>query len=365
MIANPSSTSASHQASPTTRTTSTRKPLSCTSCRHRKVKCDRVDPCDPCLKSGLDCVFPTRRARASRAQREAGEARDAELLRRIRRLEDMLANKSDLRHSDPAGERQSSALLLPIPTSGDPSQALQPGLDLEDTYATFAKQQGSSSRHLDREFWSGLSNEFDGLRQLIEGDVDDDDEFDNSAPHSVEAADSSPSFIFQDSNSVVSSDLVRPSYAHSGVLFQLYFANVDPVCKILHRPTATTYFSNLEALVDPLTNQFKFKSFAAVTFAMYFAAVVSMPPEECLTQLGDSKDVLVVRFRRDTEVALVAADFLNSLEIITLQALTIYIVSTPECRTCFQYPTLSSDEVVSSYDCLPKNTYLYLILPAC
>jgi hypothetical protein len=83
----------------------------------------------------------------------------------------------------------------------------------------------------------------------------------------------------------------------------------------------------MEALVDPLTYQFKFKSFAAVTFAAYFAAVASMTSEECLAELGESRDLLMARYKRDAEVALVRADFLNTFEIITLQALTIYIVS--------------------------------------
>jgi hypothetical protein len=215
-----------------------------------------------------------------------------------------------------------------MPSSGEVGEP-GPFVTLDENYVAFAKQQANSSRHLDNEFWASLNNEFDGLRQLIEGD--DDGEFEESASNLAEgiytSPCSSPSFIFQDSNSIASSEVTPPSPAHSAVLVQAYFANVDPVCKILHRPTATAYFSNFEALVNPLTNQFKFNSFAAVAFASYFAAVTSMAPEECLTQLGKPKDILVAQYRRSTEAALVRADFLNSLEIITLQSFTIYIVS--------------------------------------
>jgi hypothetical protein len=76
-----------------------------------------------------------------------------------------------------------------------------------------------------------------------------------------------------------------------------------------------------------------------------------MSPEECVTHLGESKDVLVARYKRNIEVALMRADFLNSLEIITLQAFTIYIVSKPQtpatvdliinlCWWCFHTPCL-------------------------
>ena len=136
-----------------------RKPLSCTRCRERKIKCDRVDPCDPCLKSGTECVFPTRRVRASRARHDAGTSRDAELLRRIRRLEDMLAQKSGKPGKPPSetigetsGSSQSPTLLQPVPSSGGEVNFHQPGVTLDDHYAAFTKQQSSSSRHLESEF---------------------------------------------------------------------------------------------------------------------------------------------------------------------------------------------------------------------
>jgi hypothetical protein len=134
----------------------------------------------------------------------------------------------------------------------------------------------------------------------------------------VEASSSSPSFIFQQSDNLSRSELVPPSAAHITILFGYYFANVDPDCEILHRPTVTACMSNMDALVDPLTHQFKFKSLAAVTFAAFFAAVAIMTSEDCLAQFSSAKDALVARYRRDVEVASVKADFLNSFEVIIL-----------------------------------------------
>ena len=315
-------------------TAPTRKVLSCTSCRQRKIKCDKANPCDSCLRSGITCVFPTRRTRVPRARRDSLEARDAELLRRIRHLERMLANKVDVSPTGLNGGRSggsiSPTLVSPLPSSGVLAEGTPTGVTVDDHYAAFVKQQGSSSRHLNSDFWSSLSNEFDGLRQLIEGRVDDEDELDDSGSQSMEAIEPSPNFIFQDPDSFISSETFYPSDAHSAVLFQFYFANIDPLCKILHRPTVNTYFSNLETLLDPTTRRFKFRSLEAVTFAAYFAAVTSMSPQECLTHLGEQQDVLTARFKSSTEAALVQANFMNSLEIATLQALTIYIVSTPQ-----------------------------------
>lgn len=304
-------------------TNSTRKPLSCTSCRQRKIKCDRVDPCDPCKKYGIECVFPTRRARG---RRDAVGLRDSELLRRIKRLEGMLAEKVDKGSVDAAPiDNQGLTLIPPLPRNDGFQQ--QVPTNVENHYRSFVEDQGSSSRHLNSDFWSSLSSEFDGLRQLVESRIDDEDEFDDEGSQSTEAINYSPNFILQDGESLAGHDVVYPSTAHSAILFEFFFANVDPICKILHRPTVNTYFSNLEVLLDPVTHRFKFRSLEAVTFAAYFAAVTSMSSEECMTHLGESKDTLSTRYKHNAEVALVQANFLNSLEISTLQALTIYTVS--------------------------------------
>ena len=55
------------------------QPLSCQSCRRRKIKCNKVFPCNNCTVAGEECVFPTGRKRP-RNSRNA-------LLDRLRTLE--------------------------------------------------------------------------------------------------------------------------------------------------------------------------------------------------------------------------------------------------------------------------------------
>ena len=310
----------------------TRKPLSCTNCRQRKVKCNREDPCNPCLKSGLKCLFPTRRIRASRGRPEIVKERDSELLERIRRLEAMLAGKVEREaptesESGRSSSSQTSASIIPLPSDGLSSQIAQSGITIDEHYASFVKQQSRSCRHLSSEFWSSISSEFKTQRVLIQDGFDEEDESDDAVTQSAEEIDSAPSFILQDPQIFTCVETAYPSKTQSSILIKFYFSNVDPVCKVLHRPTVDTYFSNLEPLIDSSTGRFKFRSFEAVTFAAYFAAVTSMSPQECLTHLGEQRDVLVERYKRSTELALFQADFLSTLEIPTLQALTIYIVS--------------------------------------
>ena len=67
----------------------TQHPLSCTNCRQRKVKCDKVYPCQHCQRSNLTCVFPER-ARHPRKKRDGPKASNDELLHRLRRMEELI-----------------------------------------------------------------------------------------------------------------------------------------------------------------------------------------------------------------------------------------------------------------------------------
>ena len=58
-------------------------PRSCTTCRRRKVRCNKRNPCSNCTKAGIECIFPA----PGRAPRKAKKPADTELLARLRRLE--------------------------------------------------------------------------------------------------------------------------------------------------------------------------------------------------------------------------------------------------------------------------------------
>ena len=336
------------------------KLLSCTSCRQRKIKCNKASPCTPCFELGCECIYPIRRVRTPRAKRDGIRARDEELLARIRHLESMLTTTADLdlEAIDGRVPLNASKLALDFQHSqkNKPAGSTETRMTIDDHYSTFIKQQGSSSRHLNHDFWSNLSNEFNGLRQLLEGPIDDEDDSGEGEASATDTSHFSPDFIMQDPDNFSYVDIQHPPNAHSVVLFQFYFKNVAPVCKVLHRPTVTAYFSNLKALFDPATRRFKFRSLEAVTFAVYFAAVVSMSTEECVDYFGEERETLSARYKRYTELALMQADFMNSLEITTLQGFTIYLVSVLQACTfsllcCRSFPNWDvkykmSDEIV-------------------
>ncbi len=63
-------------------------------------------------------------------------------------------------------------------------------------------------------------------------------------------------------------------------------------------------------------------------FSIRFDAISSMTDDECRHRIGEDRVVLIARYRAVTEQALAKADFVNTVEMSNLQAMTIYLLIT-------------------------------------
>ncbi len=66
---------------------------------------------------------------------------------------------------------------------------------------------------------------------------------------------------------------------------------------------------------------------AAMMLAIYFLSVTSLGNEDCEHMFGESRNSLLAKYSHATQQALVNARFLKSLNIVTLQALVMFLVS--------------------------------------
>ncbi|KAF7543833.1 hypothetical protein G7Z17_g10431 [Cylindrodendrum hubeiense] len=289
------------------------KVLSCSSCRNRKIKCDKAQPiCTQCTSFGFECAYPSRKP-----TRRAPRLRQTELLDRISRLETIVGK------ADPEKLRQLDQEFKA--SRGGDIAAPAEGVQNPETQA--APVHGVEKRYLSGEFWGHLCTEIEGIRQVLDQPSDDDDDDDEGdSPESVEAASSSTlagasGFSLGNPSHHESGPLQHPPPEMMSRLWAIYTRNVDPLMKVLHCPTIARLLqayteSPSPRPFDPPTN--------AVIFAIYFCAVTCLRPEDCLEKLGESRDVLSTRYRINVEQALAEADYLNSNELETLQALALY-----------------------------------------
>lgn len=313
------------------------KVLSCASCRQRKTKCDKVQPvCSQCSRFDLECVYPARKP-----TRRAPRPRQSELLDRISRLETIVgqADPEKLRLLDEAiAEDSAGGNALAIHDVGDtdvPARVTK----ASTSQSSPGKQDGvtpSAARYLSNEFWGNLCAEVEGIKQALDQPSDEEDEDDcGDSPESLDVTSSTgaaPSgYVFGNPNYAQRDRPAHPSRDVMSRLWAIYVRHVDPLIKVLHRPTITKYLQFVAE--DPVTNALQPHT-NALLFAVYFSASTCLSPEMCLRELGESQDVLVPRYRLNVERALADADYLNNNELECLQAFTLYAVRKPR-YACF------------------------------
>ncbi|KAI0023879.1 fungal-specific transcription factor domain-containing protein [Xylariomycetidae sp. FL0641] len=309
------------------------KPLSCTSCRARKLRCDRRTPCGNCVRSRSECILPTRK----RIQRPR-QTKNSELLQRLNRLESLVGqvglakleaqgaasgkNQISLPSDEPANEPNVHPEPIEVPT--DSPEAT------EKEEATARDKDAAASRYMSGEFWSSLCDEVVGLKQTLEQSTDSEDENSEEAtPESAgdwsSNAGGNPGQLLGSTagSSSVSDRLRQLPPQHIRYLTATYFQNVDMLLKILHKPTVSAALERLAA--HPETASQVTPENEALYHAIYYAAVASLSPEACQRDLGVGRAALAARLQANVEQALARADYLNSSSLETLQALTIYV----------------------------------------
>ncbi|KAF2446274.1 hypothetical protein P171DRAFT_357011 [Karstenula rhodostoma CBS 690.94] len=96
-------------------------------------------------------------------------------------------------------------------------------------------------------------------------------------------------------------------------LLDIYFANVDPVIRITHRPSLINklpaYVQNVHALV----------------FAIFYSAINSLPPALVESRFGESKEELMAKYELGIEISLARGNYLTSPSLELLQAFVIWL----------------------------------------
>jgi hypothetical protein len=339
------------------------KVLSCVSCRQRKIKCPKEQPvCAQCSRFGFECVYPTRKA-----MRRAPRPRQKELMERLSRLESIVskvdphklsamgdagagagAGDQDHGHDDEDGDDNDGGDYEEEQTRGIEDRGetapAKPGAgrtDADDRRSRASKSltpgasgnEAAAARFVSGEFWDNLCDEVEGIRHALNQTSEDDEDDEEAMTNSPSSSNQPLPLAYGPSGYVLgnpdhhktTTTLSHPSPDVRGALWAVYARNVDPIIKILHRPTVVKQMGAIES--GGLAGQNASPaSLDALFYAVYFAAVLTLSPEECQRRTGQHKNLLVDQFRVCTERSLAAADYLNTEELTTLQAATIYVV---------------------------------------
>lgn len=301
-------------------------PASCTLCRRRKVKCDRTIPCGNCQRSKAECVpfIPSGAARGRQGGRKR-KREEGELLERIAKLEGLVKSiEGDETLQSEQEKTTAEGIVGAInvdagggaPCTHDRNQPTAPRVD----------------KYLATSFWVSLSEEIHGLKDVFGGSSNDEDEDEGELAPPSDMSRLGQQHVQQSNHSgfailrTTMTEAIIPPKPHQVYTFcDIYLANVDPVFKILHRPSLRKYLQENASELDCSPGR---GGLEALRCAIYYAAVTSMEDGECRHRIGEDRTVLLARYRAGTESALAKADFINTVDMSTLQALALYLVGT-------------------------------------
>ncbi|KAJ5662055.1 uncharacterized protein N7477_009671 [Penicillium maclennaniae] len=298
------------ERAPQSRSSAPRVRLSCEACRQRKVKCDKLSPCTSCVRLGFQCV-PVERARLprgrTRRQPERVAHTDRELADRVAKLEDLLRN-TDVERSESSLQPKMEDVESWRNESSHPSTA-----------SSLPHRPRPEAAYIGSSFWESMMQTTSELRHVL--DSWENEELETQNPPGFGGT----SFLgSESSDSPKSPQLLRGitiAPQTRRCLCEIFLRNVDPVFKILHRPSVRAYLIDDEPYLDyepdhqaPLT----------LAYAIYYAAVCTIDDGQCQVIFGVDKKTVSTELQRETEAALVKSDFVTTNDLTILQA---YVLS--------------------------------------
>ncbi|KZN93739.1 putative transcriptional regulatory protein [Penicillium chrysogenum] len=296
--------------------------LSCVTCRRRKVKCNRRDPCSNCVKTGIACVFPA----SARKFERASKPPKIDVIDRLKRLEDMVKN---IQH--PIFPETTSP---PMDTAGNGIVTAFEKCPFLDTDPRVARQKHGSpeefgrlmvdngcSRYISNRLWASLSDQIDELHDLLVPSSSHIDEY--LSPDNVHYGHQHYDCFLFGFNSVAHTlDNYHPHPEQLVSLWDNYHRNVAPLLMFIHAETIKEVFLKFHVGPKSLDSDSE-----CLLFAVYFSASVSMGTDQCVLELGDTKEAITSHFRFATEQAFVRAELTSSKSLMLVQAAVLYLKS--------------------------------------
>lgn len=310
-------------------------------CRNRKVKCDKKNPCGNCAKANIECVM----ASSSRSTRKPRKRPEDDVLERLIRLEGVISTLKSQKRYESGGDvmppslrecdetelssqwrkvsdvrrTMANPLLQGGGYHGQVASISEESTNAppEHSFARLVVSEGKS-RYISDCFWARIDREVEHLEDILMEPSDSEDD----PPFSSMPQDTSPSqvFMFGFSSSNVDMATLHPPRPLIPRIWALFKTNVDPLVKILHVPTMETQILAAKGHLDDLPRETE-----ALMFAIYYSVVTSLTPTDCVAELGETKVILLARYRFAVEQALSRASFLDSVETMVLQAFVIFL----------------------------------------
>ena len=254
--------------------------LSCERCTRRKARCDKLSPCSNCTKAHVSCV-PVERQRLPRGRHSASQRQTPS----VHGSRDDGHPDEDTTLSTPNIETYQDLVTLESPlqdssrsvgVAGNGRDKQRPDLPLEAPLTSLSYSLLSAHASIPSPASFVTTLEYEGSAQI------------------------------------------------RAQLCAIYNFNVDPIFKVLHKPSITAHITQGHPYLGRSSSD---QNVQALDYAVFFAAVSSLGGDECMSMFGVAKSRVVEGYRAASEAALGSADFVLNHNLVILQAFVIHLVS--------------------------------------
>ncbi|KAI0101980.1 hypothetical protein F4776DRAFT_676195 [Hypoxylon sp. NC0597] len=282
--------------------------LSCELCRKRKIKCDKSSPCSNCVKSDAACV-PVYRKRLPRGRhvnpRSSAVLNNADELRdRIRKLEALVSTMG--------GPPDSSA----VNVSSKPDSATQVSPETAANLGTEKDIRG--------QFWAHIVEEISDLRDIVGSPSDDEESILSNSRSNLSTSLRKLGISSTSGDSLRADDGLLSDAKITAQLCQVYLDQVDPIIKVLHRPSLSKSMLDGQCYLGYEAGH---TSMTCLSSAVCYSALASMTEAQCQTTFSMDKRALIVEYREACEAELERSELLATSDITILQAFILYLVA--------------------------------------
>ncbi|KAK2740123.1 hypothetical protein FQN57_006238 [Myotisia sp. PD_48] len=296
------------------------KQKACTLCRDRKVKCDRKLPCTNCVSWSERCVYPSPIRRCQR-QRKGSSNRahirtsmgtadvatiSQPLDERLNKLETAVNELKELIQKSTKAPELAANPDLAFHHPGKPSDTTR--LDAIERKLSQLMTWNWTGDY--RDFGPGVRFNPEGVPFLKNGPGFCPLPVTFNAIHRP-----LDSFGIETAQSKLTPSQLRTCW-------KIFVQRVDPLIKVLHKPSMQGILRRSWADTGALT-----KAQEALVFSVYFASISSMTIDEINDTFGLPQSTVLNTYRLVTEQALMRAGFLSNNDLITIQAVVLFLSS--------------------------------------
>ncbi|KAK8433250.1 putative C6 transcription factor [Phyllosticta citricarpa] len=340
---------------------------SCLTCRRRKVKCDHKYPiCSACSRGNHVCYYAnipnqqsgrsppnsSSNATSNRVSKHAAphprgaQSSHAEINARLERLESLLERAVSQPAYPPVATRQPSRR-EPIKSevvesketaenSASPKSSTSSDQILAaDAYDGTLLVENGQSHFVSSLHWALLTDELQDIKAILSNEQHRGNPEEPCEPRIR----TSQSLLFSSGQASRDPSEYMPNTPEECFeLFGIFIQNVDPVSRLVHKPSLSRRFSyfirtwaNMSPAAsgraddsDPWTEE-QIHHFEPLAFAIFYSSINSLRPEAVTNRFRKDKQSLLMRYHQGLELSLQQVDFLTTSSLEVLQAFVLQL----------------------------------------